>query len=62
MERRKAGDFAPQVLQPFDGFVHGRISRRELLDRGSPATACRPRPRKPRSSRGSARSSSSAGA
>jgi carboxymethylenebutenolidase len=32
MERRKAGDFPPEVLKLFDGFVHGRISRREFLD------------------------------
>jgi len=32
MERRKAGDFPPEVLKLFDGFVHGRITRREFLD------------------------------
>ncbi|HZZ92874.1 MAG TPA: dienelactone hydrolase family protein [Usitatibacter sp.] len=32
MERRKAGDFPPEVLKLFDGFVHGRMSRREFLD------------------------------
>jgi carboxymethylenebutenolidase len=32
MERRKASDFPPQVLELFDGYVHGRISRRDFLD------------------------------
>mgnify|MGYP003546524785 CR=1 FL=1 len=32
MERRKASDFPPEVLKLFDGYVHGRISRREFLD------------------------------
>jgi carboxymethylenebutenolidase len=33
MERRKAGDFPPEVLKLFDGYVHGVISRRDFLDR-----------------------------
>ena len=32
MERMKASDFPPEVLKLFDGYVHGRISRREFLD------------------------------
>ena len=35
MERKKAGDFPTEVLQLFDGFVHGRISRRDFLDRAA---------------------------
>lgn len=35
MERRKAGDFPPEVLQLFDGFVHGCLSRRDFLDRAA---------------------------
>ena len=35
MERMKASDFPPEVLQLFDGFVHGRISRRDFLDRAA---------------------------
>lgn len=35
MERKKAGDFPPEVLQLFDGYVHGRIDRREFLDRAA---------------------------
>ena len=33
MERKKASDFPPEVLKLFDGFVHGRITRRQFLDR-----------------------------
>jgi carboxymethylenebutenolidase len=32
MERKTAGDFPPEVLEIFDGYVHGRISRRQFLD------------------------------
>jgi carboxymethylenebutenolidase len=32
MERKKAGDFPPEVLNLFDGYVHGMISRRDFLD------------------------------
>src|SRR5215475_13184639 len=32
MERRKASDFHPEVLRLFDGYIHGRISRRDFLD------------------------------
>jgi carboxymethylenebutenolidase len=32
MERKKAGDFPREVLDLFDGYVHGRISRRKFLD------------------------------
>jgi len=32
MERKKASDFPPQVLQLFDGYVHGMISRRQFLE------------------------------
>ena len=35
MERRKASDFPPEVLSLFDGYVHGRITRREFLDRAA---------------------------
>lgn len=33
MERKKASDFDPGVLDLFDGYVHGDIDRREFLDR-----------------------------
>jgi carboxymethylenebutenolidase len=32
MERKKASDFPQELLNLFDGYVHGRISRREFLD------------------------------
>ena len=35
MERKKASDFPPEVLKLFDGFVHGRLSRRDFLDRAA---------------------------
>src|SRR5271169_3939479 len=33
MERKKASDFSQELLNLFDGYVHGAISRREFLDR-----------------------------
>lgn len=35
MERKKASDFPPEVLQLFDGYIHGRMSRRDFLDRAA---------------------------
>lgn len=35
MARKKASDYKPEVLQLFDKFVHGDISRREFLDRAA---------------------------
>jgi carboxymethylenebutenolidase len=35
MERKKATDFDPEVLDLFDKYVHGGISRRQFLDRAS---------------------------
>jgi carboxymethylenebutenolidase len=32
MERKKASDFPQEVLNLFDGYVHGRMSRRDFLD------------------------------
>ena len=29
--RRKASDFDPRILEIFDGYVHGRISKREFI-------------------------------
>jgi len=46
MERRKAGDFPPEVLQLFDGFVHGRLSRRDFLDRAARYAGAGSRPRR----------------
>jgi carboxymethylenebutenolidase len=35
MERKKAGDFPQEVLNLFDGFVHGTMTRRDFLDRAA---------------------------
>ena len=35
MERRKAADFPPEVMELFDGYVHGAITRRDFLDRAA---------------------------
>lgn len=35
MSRLTANDFDPEVLQLFDGYVHGRLSRREFLANAS---------------------------
>ena len=35
MTRRTVNDFDPEVLKLFDGYVHGRITRREFLDRAA---------------------------
>ena len=35
MERKKASDFPQEVLKLFDGYVHGRMSRRDFLDDAS---------------------------
>jgi carboxymethylenebutenolidase len=33
MDRRKASDFPQELLNLFDGYVHGGVSRRQFLDR-----------------------------
>ena len=35
MDRKKASDFPPEVLELFDGYVHGTVSRRDFLDRAA---------------------------
>ena len=35
MERKKIGDFPPEVLKLFDGYIHGKLARREFLDRAA---------------------------
>jgi carboxymethylenebutenolidase len=32
MERKKASDFPPEVLKLFDGYIHGRLGRRDFLE------------------------------
>ena len=39
MPRLTANDFAPQLLELYDYYAHGRISRREFLDRAAVFTA-----------------------
>lgn len=35
MERKKATDYPQEVLNLFDGYVHGRMNRRDFLDRAA---------------------------
>lgn len=35
----KASDFDPEILQLFDGYVHGKITRRQFIDRAARITA-----------------------
>jgi carboxymethylenebutenolidase len=35
MDRMKAGDFPLDVLKLFDGYIHGKIGRRDFLDRAA---------------------------
>lgn len=35
MTRLTARDFSPELLELYDGYVHGRISRRDFLDRAA---------------------------
>jgi carboxymethylenebutenolidase len=40
MERRKASDFPQELLNLFDGYVHGGISRRQFLDGAQKFAVC----------------------
>lgn len=35
MKRKSAADFDPYILELFDGYVHGRMSRREFIDQAA---------------------------
>lgn len=35
MERKNAADFPPEVIELYDGYIHGNMGRREFLDRAS---------------------------
>ena len=35
MPRLTARDFAPELLELYDGYAHGKINRREFLDRAA---------------------------
>ena len=38
MERKKAADFDPRILELYDGYVHGRMSKRDFLDHAAKYT------------------------
>ena len=35
MDRKTAGHFPPEVLKLFDGYIHGKLARRDFLDRAA---------------------------
>ena len=35
MKRMKASDFSQELLDLYDGYVHGQVTKREFLDRAS---------------------------
>jgi carboxymethylenebutenolidase len=35
MDRKRAGDYPPEVLKLFDGYVHNALSRREFIERAA---------------------------
>ncbi|MEO6928950.1 MAG: dienelactone hydrolase family protein [Casimicrobiaceae bacterium] len=35
MDRKTAADFPPEVLKLFDGYIHGKLDRRDFLDRAA---------------------------
>ncbi len=39
MQRKKASDFDPRILEIFDGYVHGKISKREFIASAGKYTA-----------------------
>jgi len=39
MRRKQAGDFDPVILELFDGYVHGTLTRRQFIDRAAKVTA-----------------------
>lgn len=38
MQRKKASDFDPRILELYDGYVHGRLSRRQFIDAAAAVT------------------------
>ncbi|MDH3665091.1 MAG: dienelactone hydrolase family protein, partial [Alphaproteobacteria bacterium] len=36
---KKASDFDPKILKLFDGYVHGKMTRRQFLDRAAGVAA-----------------------
>lgn len=45
MTRLTAKDFEPELLALYDGYVHGRLSRRDFLDRAARFAVGGSRPR-----------------
>lgn len=39
MRRKQAGDFDPVILELFDGYVHGTLTRRQFIDGAAKVTA-----------------------
>ncbi len=39
MKRKTAADFSPEILDLFDGYVHGALTKREFLDKAARFTA-----------------------
>ncbi len=40
MQRLTAKDFSPELLELYDFYAHGKLSRREFLDRATAVTLC----------------------
>jgi carboxymethylenebutenolidase len=38
MQRKKASEFRPRVLELFDGYVHGKMGKRQFLDHAAKYT------------------------
>ena len=38
MQRKKASDFDPRILELYDGYVHGKMSKRQFLDHAAKYT------------------------
>ncbi len=38
MQRKKASDFDPRILELYDGYVHGRMSKRQFIDHAAKYT------------------------
>ena len=38
MQRKRASDFDPRILELYDGYVHGRMTKRQFLDHAAKYT------------------------
>lgn len=41
MQRKQAGEYSQEVLDLFDGYVHGSLTRRDFIDRATRVTVHR---------------------